>query len=207
MAKKLVTLDGAGPLVVADAATKFLDDKETRDDIREGVKTVATTAFSFWKYAGYTVLGVVGVSLLVWGGKKLIGVLSETADAIKDKKRQSDNMSDAQSKTTKEKLWFTNAVADLKTAMGGCKEGFNHWVTSYNSDKISAILRALGNQYDWQYLCGMFGTIDGHGLADWLGCDGWSDRSTYNDILKSKGVEEQYLVTNPGLFAGNALIK
>ncbi len=207
MSKKLITLDGVGPLVAVDVANKFLDDKETRDDIREGVKTVANTAVSFWKYAGYTVLVVAGVGILIWGGKKLVNVISNTADKIKENKRQSDNMSEAKSLISKTELWFTNAVADLKSAMGGCKK-FNSWGTSYNCDKILAILQGLGNKYDWQYLCGKFGTIDGHGLADWLGCDGWSDRSSYNEVLQKLQVEKQYQITDPGLFAGpNLLIK
>ncbi len=203
--KKLVTLEGAAPLVVADAANKFLDDKETRDDIRNGVKTVASTAFSFWKIAGYTVLGIGGIAILVWGGKKLVDVITDVKANMDEKKRQSDNMSEAKSNISKNELWFTNAVADLKTAMGGCK-GFNKWGTSYNCDKILAILQGLGNKYDWQYLCGKFGTIEGHGLADWLGCDGWSDRNSYNEVLEKLKVEKQYQITDPGLFAGNNLL-
>lgn len=197
--RKQVTLDGVPAMAAASVAIDLLKDKEVKKAIGKGAQTAIETGSSIVKWFWISVGSVAGIALLVWGGKKLANVISETKEKLDENKRQKDNMQEAKdSRSITNELWFTNAVADLKSAMGGC-ESFNKWFVSYNCDKIRAILSELGNKYDWQYLCGKFGTIDKHGLADWLGCDGWSDRNSYNEILTNLQVAEKDKITDQGL--------
>lgn len=164
------------------------------------------------KYICITVGAFGGVGLLIWGISKIVGAIKNGIENSQESARNKEHMENAKNKRTiQDELWFKDAVASLKAAMEGCKEGdFNSSTVNYDCAKIESVLKELGNEYDWEYLVALFGKYNGHSLQDWLGCDGPIDRGSYNDILKKINVPEKALVTKQGSFFGlgtNLLIK
>lgn len=197
MARKQITLDGG----VLNVATELLKDKETRDDIREGTKAVVKGGVSLVK-GTFIILGsLAGLGILIWGVKKIVHTVQENKKENERQERIKEQKAEAESYLKHEKVWFDNAVAQLKTAMQTSK-GFNSWGTEYEEERIITVLKDLKNKHEWIYLLDEFGKIDGHNLLDWLGCDGQSDIASYNKILEDLSIDEIYKITSVSVFAG-----
>lgn len=206
MSKRMVSLEGAAPLVVAD----LMKDKENQALVRDTVTKVVDTGTSIVKWIWVSIGIVAGGGIIIWGISKLGDKIDDAKKNREEKERLDTNKQRAKSNLKKPLEWFPNAIEKLKSSMGGCKAGsFNKWGVSYNNTKILSVLKELECADDWLYLCAEFGLVDGHSLADWLGCDGSSDIEDYNSALRTWNVQDSDQIHSVGLFAGvgNLLIK
>lgn len=145
--------------------------------------------------------GVALIGLTVWGIGKISSTISEHRERKKSEIRRKEAAKEAESKLKHDLAWFDNATEQLKNAVQTSK-GYNAWFTSYDKDRIIAVLSGLKNKYEWTYLITTFGNIKSHNLLEWLGCDDSGDIDKYNSILDNLGVDEIDRITNNSIFAG-----
>lgn len=190
MKKKRKTL--GNPAAVA-VASELLKDK----DIRQGAVNTVKTGTKILKYVWIGVGSLVGVAVLIWGGKKIIKSIKEA----KQDKKAADHYKEKSKNKTYDDSWYADAVKKLKSAMHYEDGKFNSWFTSYNKDEILTVLKALQVADDWYALSAEFGRDkDGHNLAQWIGCDGRYDIADYNKELERIKVDKEDIIVSQDVF-------
>lgn len=174
-----------------DLAMELLRDK----DVRKGVSTVVSDTYS----VGKTILKVLGWTALagvaIWGGVKIYGAVNKKLEQNKEEKEMQDRVDKNKAYIINSEDWFKSAVSTLKAAMEVSK-GYNNKYTnykdsSYDKTRIMTVLNALNNNYEWDNLIIKFGRPEGHDLKEWIGLDDKTDVTSYNQVLKTKGVENE----------------
>lgn len=180
-----------GSVVTASVAESLLQDKETRDLVRDSaVKTVekgANILGTTFKILGITI----GAGILFLVGRKIVKSIKKNSAVRQETK-------DIDKNNLSKDIDFNVIATDIYKSF----DPESSFVADYDETTIKRVLSMLKNVDDWKELIRVFGTREMKSgfttkqlsLKEFLRADDESDVKSYNKILEAIGVPQSNLI-------------